>query len=43
MTFILLGGAVSLNILNQLITVAATAALQDHEARLRGDLNPWSG
>lgn len=41
-TFILLGGAVSLNILNQLITRAATAALQDREARLRGDLNPWS-
>lgn len=41
-TYILLGGAVSLNILNQLITRAATAAIQDREARFRGDLNPWS-
>ena len=41
-TYVLLGGAVSLNILNQLITRAATAAIQDREARLRGDSNPWS-
>jgi hypothetical protein len=41
-TYVLLGGVVSLNVLTQLVFRCATAAMQDREARLRGDLNPWS-
>jgi hypothetical protein len=41
-TYVLLVGVVWLNVLTQLVFRCATAAMQDREARLRGDLNPWS-